>query len=90
MYLYLGGTTVVRERDVIGVFDLDKISISRDTRAFLADAQKGGRITAATDDLPKSFVVCCRAGDEAVYLSQMNTATLRRRSGGGVDVDKFR
>ena len=79
-WLYLGEDTVVPANGIVGVFDLDKISISRDTRAFLADAQKGGRVFAVTQELPKSFVVCAADGDDSVYLSQLNTATLLRRS----------
>jgi len=80
LYLYLGGDTVVRTRDIIGVFDLDNTSTSHLTRKYLASAQKAGRIVEVTGELPKSFVVC--AGDlneYSVYLSQMSPATLRGR-----------
>ena len=80
MYLYLGGDTVVRTRDIIGVFDLDYTSTSHLTRKYLASAQKAGRIIEATGDLPKSFVVCAEgAGGFSVYLSQISPATLRGR-----------
>ena len=42
MYLSIGGDMAVRDRAVIGVFDLDNTSYSRHTRAFLAEAERQG------------------------------------------------
>ena len=58
MYLHLGQDTVVRMRDVIGIFDLDTATISRATRNYLARATREGEVINVTYDLPKSFVVC--------------------------------
>ena len=83
MYLHLGQDTVVSEGDIVGVFDLDNSTVSRHTRAFLAKAQKEGRVVNVSMELPKSFVVCVKNGRETVYLSQISTATLLRRASGG-------
>ncbi len=37
-------------------------------------------VNAAGNELPKSFVVCAREGRQTVYLSQLNSSTLLRRS----------
>ena len=79
MYLYLGENTVIRTRDVIGIFDIDNTTVSRATRDYLASAQKNGRIIEVTGELPKSYVVC----DNCVYLSQISPATLLKRVKGG-------
>lgn len=82
MYLHLGQDTVVRSRDIVGIFDMDNTTLSKHTRAFLADAQKGGRVFNVSMELPKSFVVCVgRDRDEIVYISQISAATLRKRLG---------
>lgn len=80
MYLHLGNETVVRTRDIIGIFDMENTTVSKLTRQFLADAQKGGRVVNVTPELPKSFVVCECDGDETVYISQLSAATLRGRA----------
>ena len=82
MYLHLGNDTVVRKTDVLAVFDLDNSSQSRVTRAFLSRAEKSGAlVNAAGDELPKSFVVCAApGGGQTVYLSQLNSSTLLKRS----------
>ena len=83
MYLHLGKGTVVDEREIIGIFDLDICSQSHLTRKFLTMAEKNGRVFNAAEDIPKSFVICGNGEKTAVYLSQMSAATLLRRAGSG-------
>ena len=81
MYLHIGNDIVVRKNEILGVFDLDNTSQSHITRKFLSGAEKNGRvINAAGLELPKSFVVCARDGVQTVYLSQLNSSTLLKRS----------
>lgn len=81
MYLHLGADTVVRSRHVIGIFDTDNTTLSRNTREYLSRAEKEGRVISITYELPKSFVVCVdEKGNETVYLSQVSAATLRKRA----------
>ena len=80
MYLHLGQDTVVHSRDIVGIFDMDNTTLSKHTRTFLADAQKGGRVFTVSMELPKSFVVCVeKEQSETVYISQISAATLRKR-----------
>ena len=44
MYLHLGQDTIVNERDIVGVFDMDNSTISRHTRDFLSKAQREARV----------------------------------------------
>lgn len=81
MYLYLGQSTVINTRDVVGIFDLDNASTSRFTRLFLRQAQKSGQIVEVSSDIPKSFVVCREGDAQKVYLTQIAPQTLRKRSG---------
>ncbi len=83
MYLHLGKGTVVDEKGVVGVFDLDICSQSHLTRKFLTLAEKAGRVINAAEDIPKSFVVYQDRELSAVYLSQMSAATLLRRAENG-------
>ena len=81
MYLHLGKNTVVRFADVVGIFDLDNSSQSHLTRAYLHQAEKAGQVINVSEELPKSFVVC-DDGTQTVYLSQLASSTLLRRSEG--------
>ena len=81
MYLHLGQSVVVHQKDILGIFDLDNTTSSFRTRKFLERTEREGRMVAVTDDLPKSFVVCQgKDGKAVVYLSQLSSATLRGRA----------
>ncbi len=80
MYLHLGQHTLIRTKDILGIFDLDTASLSRHTRAFLAKAQQDNRVITVSEELPKSFIVTTHQPPK-VYISQISAATLKKRSG---------
>ena len=80
MYLHLGQNVVVPEASVIGVFDLDNTTGSHITRKFLGAAEKAGLVISVSDDLPKSFIVCGGDSEMSIYLSQLSSQTLLKRS----------
>ncbi len=67
---------MIRDKSVIGIFDMDTSTVNKATRDFLTKAEKNGQIIYVNYDLPKSFVVT----DGAVYVSPINTSTLQKRS----------
>ena len=78
MYLSIGNDMAVRDRAVIGIFDLDNTSTSKPTREFLDRAEKEGQVVPC-DDLPKSFIVTIEYGFERVYLTTLSASTLEKR-----------
>lgn len=82
MYLHLGQDTVVRTRDIIGIFDMDNATVSAASKRYLSMAQKQGRVVNVTEELPKTFVVCSDPeGNITVYISQISSTTLKKRTG---------
>ena len=57
-YLHLGKGWVVNTGEIMGIFDLDVTSQSHLTRKYLSMAEKAGQVVNASEDIPKSFVVC--------------------------------
>ena len=81
MYLHIGQNEIIPERRIIGIFDLDKCSTSKRTRDYLSAAEEEGVILDISGDIPKSFVVCDHPyHPQIVYLSQLNTSTLKNRA----------
>ncbi|MCL2106074.1 MAG: DUF370 domain-containing protein [Oscillospiraceae bacterium] len=80
MYLHLGADTVVRQSEIIGIFDLDTTTVSKHSRDFLGSAQKRGGIVSLGEDLPKSFIVTRARSGQLVYLSPLSAATLAKRA----------
>ncbi|MBE6778269.1 MAG: DUF370 domain-containing protein [Ruminococcaceae bacterium] len=84
MYLHLGQEVVVRQKDLIGVFDMDNTTVSGATRQYLTKAQRAGEVITVSPELPRSFAVCApsrRQGRrQQVYICQLAPRTLQKRS----------
>ena len=81
MYLHLGQNIVVKQKDIIGIFDLDTTTVSNISRDFLAKAEKDKKVINVSYELPKSFIVTqSREQNSAVYISQISTSTLIKRT----------
>lgn len=82
MYLHLGMDKVITFDEIIGIFDLDTTTVSKRTRDYLAKAEKAGIVENVCYDIPKSFIVCRdKNGSEKVYISQISSSTLLKRTG---------
>ena len=82
MYIHLGSETVVKEEEVIGIFDLDTSSVSKHTRNFLSRAEKEKEVINVSFELPKSFILCSNGKkNKRIYISQISSTTLHKRSG---------
>lgn len=82
MYLHIGNNRLIREKDIVGIFDMDSATVSKITRKWLSAAEKRGVLQTAGSELPKSVVLIC-GGDknEKLCFSQLATKTLDGRSG---------
>lgn len=81
MYLSIGNDMAVRERSIIGIFDLDNTTTSKRTREFLEQSEKQGQVVPC-DDLPKSFLLTDEYQLPKVYLTPFNIQTLTARLNG--------
>ena len=81
MYIHLGGDYVVKEEEVIGIFDLDTSTVSKHTRQFLSTKEKQKKVIYTSFELPKSFILASKGKEEKVYISQISSQTLEKRSG---------
>lgn len=80
MYLHIGQGVMLRQAEILGIFDMDHASWAYKTREFLARAEEEGRVYWLCDDLPASFLlVDLGDGEPVVYLSELTSATLLGR-----------
>lgn len=77
MYINIGEDFVLKTEYITGIFDMDKTTVNKATRDFLAKAQKENRVVLTSYDLPKSFIVA----KDKIYISPLNTSTLLKRAG---------
>ena len=82
MYLHIGNQKNIRQKDIIGIFDMDRTTISKITRKYLSEAEKQHLISAANEEeIPKSFVLYRdrKDGQYKICFSQLSTSALSGR-----------
>ena len=79
MYLHAGGNVVVRDKDIIGIFDIDNMNTEETMKDFLRRAERNGKTRIAGDNLPKSFILLMEDGKEGVVFSQISAHSLIKR-----------
>lgn len=79
MFLHLGNDVLIRTGDIIGIFDMDNTTVSRQGREFLKTAQNNNQIINTTEDLPKSYVVTKAKKQTKVYISSVSSKVLSKR-----------
>ncbi len=77
MYLHIGNGKAVRKKNVIGIFDMDKTTLSGVTKKFLSDSEKNGNVCSVSNDIPKSFILT----DDKIYISQISAQAITSRAG---------
>lgn len=80
MYVNIGGDMAVRDKTIIGIFDLDGCSLSKKTMEYLEDAEQNGALINVTEDIPKTFLVTEEYGLEKVYFTQLSAQTIEKRA----------
>lgn len=84
IYLHVGGGKSIRERDVIGIFDMDTSTVSPVTRKFLSEADRAKKTESPSYEIPKSFIVYrAENGETKVCFSQFSSTSLFGRMGKG-------
>lgn len=75
MYLHLGSDVSVNVNEIIGIFDIEKVTVQSYMNDYLSYCQKNGKIYYVSLDMPKSIIVCT----DIVYISNVSCLTLRKR-----------
>ena len=78
MYLSIGNDMAVREKTIIGIFDLDNTTVTKRGREFLDRAVKEGQVV-PWDDIPKSYILTMEYGMTKIYQTSLSTQTLEKR-----------
>ena len=82
MYLHIGNGVSVKEKDIIGIFDLDTSTVSKTTKRFLNEKSKEGNLEYTDSDLPRSYVFCSEGDKYKVKLSRISSIGLKQRIDG--------
>lgn len=80
MFLHVGNNKNIREKRIIGIFDMDNSTVSVVTRKFLNVCQKNGTVESASDEIPKSFILYDDQKNTSVCFSPLSTSSLLGRT----------
>ncbi len=80
--MHLGKSETVPDRELVGIFDIEKATQSAETRQFLKKMQKEYKAVNLATDLPGAFVVTDNAFTDTVYLTALSASALKKRAGG--------
>lgn len=84
IYLNVGAGKSIKEKDVIGIFDMDTSTVSPVTRKLLSTAEKEKRTESPSYEIPKSFILYrAENGKTKVCFSQFSSSSLFGRMGNG-------
>ncbi len=84
MYLHIGNKKSVKQKNIIGIFDLDTATVSSHTKKFINQMEEKGLVEYEDTDLPRSFLLIeNEAGNASPFslrLSRISPAGLRERA----------
>ena len=78
MFIHIGAGSMLRDREILGFFDMDGKWDSDVTKDFLKRCERDGRTVSAGDDLPRSFVLT----DDRLVFTHISTSALKSRAEG--------
>ena len=79
MFIHIGQDTVVIDKEIIGIFDMDNTTVMKKTIDYLNNAEKEKSvINVAPFELPKSFIVCQTPKGKRIYISPVSVGTILR------------
>lgn len=80
--MHLGKSETVPDRDVVGIFDIERATLSEETKQFLKQMQRDFKAVNLSTDLPAAFVLTDNHYTDRVYLTALSAAALKKRTGG--------
>ena len=76
MFLHVGNGKNIRQKDIIGIFDMDNATISQITRKYLSGEQRKKSVESVADEIPKSFILYTSDGEKKICFSPLSTSAL--------------
>ena len=81
MYLHIGNGKSVKKKNIIGIFDLDTSTVTKQGKSFINNMEKSGLVEYDDFDLPRSFVLFEENGEHRIKLSRISARGLTARIG---------
>jgi len=83
MYLHIGKNCVIKDKVVIGVFNLCKIDQTQEYKNMYENMQAENRLEDISCNQKNSFILTENNNEVKGYISNIGTNTIRKRRIGG-------
>lgn len=84
MICHVGAGKLIKDGNIVGIFDLDGEMTTKATAEFLKNAEKGGRTTTASFDIPRAFVLVSDGKKEEVIFTRLTVSSVAKRAETGI------
>ena len=84
MFLHLGNDVYISEKDIVAICNLDTASVSKYTKLYLEKCEKQGAVETVCMDIPKTFVVVRKNNKDKIFLTNISSTTLLKRTKSGL------
>ncbi|MBR7032539.1 MAG: DUF370 domain-containing protein [Clostridia bacterium] len=84
MFCHVGAGTLINDRDVVGIFDLDGEITTATTAGFLKEAEKGKKTISASYDIPRAFVLVSGNKEEVIF-TRLSVSAVTKRIEAGIE-----
>ncbi len=80
MFIHIGHDTVIVDKEIIGIFDMENTTVMKKTVDYLNNAEKNKKVrNVAPFELPKSFIICEEPKGTVIYISPVSVGTILKR-----------
>ena len=80
MFIHIGHDTVIIDKEILGIYDMENTTTEKKTLDYLNNAEKCRQVkNVAPYELPKSFIVCEEPEGKVIYISPVSVGTILKR-----------
>lgn len=79
MYIHIGKDLVMKEEDIIGIFNLDYIGNTKEYRNFKSNLEEQKLLKTITPNLGKTFILTESKGKTKAYITNIGASTIGKR-----------
>ena len=79
MYLNIGKEYIIKDKDIIGIFNIDYIKNTKEYKAMYKSLDEEKKIVKATEDKEKTFILVENRNNRKGYITNIGVNTIAKR-----------
>lgn len=79
MYLHIGKDIIIKNKDIIGIFNIDFVKNTKEYKKMLEHLQEYGNLKDIADNQAKTFILTEDKTNIKGYITNIGTTTIGKR-----------